>query len=212
MLSLIRRLRPETTPGEGCLALGNMVESIGSSESRRSEGTAGRGKAAWLSDWLLLPTVAVVVAMDQISKLLVRANLEHGESWPSEGVLRLTHGTNTGSAFGLFPDQTAALVVASVIAIGFLAYFYRAHALPRRLLRFAIALQLGGALGNLIDRVRAGAVVDFIDLGWWPVFNLADSAIVVGIALLLSVLILGGPGYQDPGRGSASLDEGDESR
>ena len=212
MLSLIRRLRPEMNPGEGCLALGNMVESIGSSESRRSEGTAGRVKAAWLSDRLLLPTVALVVAMDQISKLLVRANLEHGQSWPSEGVLRLTHGTNTGSAFGLFPNQTAALVVASVIAIGFLAYFYRAHALPRPLLRFAIALQLGGALGNLIDRVRAGAVVDFIDLGWWPVFNLADSAIVVGIALLLSVLILGGPGYQVPGRGSASLDDGDESR
>ena len=71
------------------------------------------------------------------------------------------------------------------LAIGFLYYFYRTQALPSRLLRLAIGLQLGGAFGNLVDRLRAGAVVDFIDVGAWPVFNLADSAIVVGMIGLM---------------------------
>ena len=154
---------------------------------------------SWYRDWVLLPTVAVVLGIDQLSKHLIRTNLRLGESWPSEGLLRLTHGTNTGSAFGLFPNQTAFLIVASVIAIGFLVYFYNTHALPRPLLRFAIGLQLGGAFGNLIDRLSAGAVVDFIDLWWWPIFNVADSSIVVGMVLLVGILVLGQPGS----RGSA---------
>ena len=144
---------------------------------------------SWYRDWVLLLTVPVVLSFDQLSKYLVRGNLRLGESWPSEGLFRLTHGTNSGSAFGLFPNQTLILIVASVFAIGFLVYFYRAHALPRPLLRFAIALQLGGALGNLIDRLNAGAVVDFIDVGRWPIFNLADSSIVVGLVLLGWVLL-----------------------
>lgn len=147
---------------------------------------------------MLLLTIPVVLSADQLSKYLVRTNLRLGESWPSEGVFRLTYGTNTGSAFGLFPNQTVILTVASVLAIGFLIYFYRVHALPRPLLRLAIGLQLGGALGNLIDRLRAGAVVDFIDVGWWPVFNLADSSIVVGMALLVSILVLSDRGSPKP--------------
>ena len=145
----------------------------------------------WYPDWLLLLTAPAVFAADQLTKYLVRQNLELHESWPEEGLIRLTHGTNTGSAFGLFPNQTFLLIVASVVAIGFLVYFYRTHAMPRRLLRFAIGLQLGGAFGNLIDRLRAGEVVDFIDVGWWPIFNVADSSIVVGMALLVGVLVLG---------------------
>ena len=146
-------------------------------------------RVSWYRDRVLLLTVPAVLSIDQLTKFLVRANLRVGESWPSEGLFRLTHGTNTGSAFGLFPNQTLILIVASVLAMGFLVYFYRAHALPRPLLRFAIALQLGGALGNLIDRLNAGAVVDFIDVGWWPIFNLADSSIVVGLVILCGVLL-----------------------
>ena len=149
-----------------------------------------RERLSWYRDWLLLVTVLAVLAIDQLSKYLIRANLRLGESWPAEGLVRLTHGTNTGSAFGLFPNQTTILIVASVFAIGFIFYFYRLHAMPRRLLRFAIALQLGGALGNLVDRLRDGAVVDFLDVGWWPIFNLADSSIVVGMALLIGILSL----------------------
>ena len=138
--------------------------------------------------WLLLAPAAF--ALDQITKLFVRSNFQLGESWPATGFFRLTYGTNTGTAFGLFPDQTLALILASLVAIGFLIYFYRAHGLNRPLLRAAIGLQLGGAVGNLVDRLRTGAVVDFIDVGPWPIFNVADSCIVVGMIVLVSVLVL----------------------
>ena len=145
---------------------------------------------SWYKDWLLLSTVPTVLFLDQISKLIIKKTLVLGESWPAEGLLRITYGTNTGTAFGLFRDQTIFLIIASFIAIGFLVYFYRTHAQPRPLLRFAIGLQLGGALGNLLDRIVSRSVVDFIDVGWWPIFNLADSSIVVGMVILVAVLVL----------------------
>ena len=151
-----------------------------------------RQSLRWYRDWILLLTLSSVLVLDQLTKYLIRANLRLGESWPREGLLRITHGSNTGAAFGLFPNQTAVLIVASLIAIGFIWYFYRTHVMPRRLIRLAIGLQLGGALGNLIDRLRVGAVVDFINFGWWPAFNVADSSIVVGISLLIGVLLLYG--------------------
>ncbi len=147
-------------------------------------------RIAWYRDWVLFLTLAPVVAADQITKYFVRTNLLLGESWPREGIFRLTHGTNSGSVFGLFPNQTLLLILASVVAIGFLVYFYRTHAFPSPMARVAIGLLLGGALGNLIDRLRVGTVVDFIDLGWWHLFNLADSSIVVGIVLLVSTMVL----------------------
>ena len=147
-------------------------------------------RVSWYRDKLLLLTIAVVFAADQFTKLLVNRYLALYESWPSEGFVRLTHGLNTGTAFGLLPDQTTVLIVASLLAIGFLYYFYRTQALPMRLLRLGIGLQLGGAFGNLIDRLRNGAVVDFIDVGPWPIFNLADSSIVIGIAIIVGVTML----------------------
>src|SRR5687767_9536061 len=101
---------------------------------------------------------------------------------------RFTYVENRGAAFGLLQDQTAFFVLVGVLVIGVIAASYRY--LPRSglLLHLALGLQLGGAIGNLIDRVRQGYVVDFVDFGyhsnWWPVFNVADSAIVVGVALL----------------------------
>ena len=162
-------------------------------EQDAAEGFAPPGPTArlmWYRDRVLLLAIVAVLAVDQLSKYLVRANMDLYESWPSEGLFRLTHGTNSGSAFGLFPNQTVLLIVASVAAIGFLVYFYRVYAMPRPLLRLAIGLQLGGALGNLIDRLRAGEVVDFIDVGAWPIFNLADSSIVVGMTVLFGILML----------------------
>ena len=76
---------------------------------------------------ILASVAAVTLAADQVTKYLIRANLEIGESWPREGFFRITHGTNTGTAFGLFPNQTLLLTIASVVAIGFIIYFYRAH-------------------------------------------------------------------------------------
>lgn len=147
-------------------------------------------KVALYRDWVLLGTLAAVVASDQLTKLAVRSNLLRGESWPDEGFLRISHGTNSGSAFGLFQGQPVALTIASLFAIGFIIYYYRTQSTNRRIVRFTIGLLLGGALGNLVDRVRTGAVVDFIDVGPWPVFNLADSSIVVGMALLVTTMVL----------------------
>ena len=155
-------------------------------------GEVAPARVAWYRDGLLPATVLTVLAFDQISKYLVRSYLPLYDSWPDQGIVRLTHSTNTGTAFSLFQDQTTLLIIASLLAIGFLFYFYRTQALSSRLLRLAIGMQLGGAFGNLIDRLRVGAVVDFIDVGWWPIFNLADSCIVVGITVLLVTMVFSG--------------------
>ena len=135
-------------------------------------------------------TIVSVLVADQFTKFIVKTNLRIGESVPSEGLVRITHGANSGTAFGLLSNQTTFLIVASLIAIGFLVYFYRVYALPKPILRFAIGLQLGGAFGNLLDRLAFGAVTDFIHVGWWPIFNVADSSICVGMATLIGVMLL----------------------
>ena len=168
-----------------------MADELGAQAPETPTAAAADRRLVFYKDRLLLGTVPVVLGLDQLSKQIVKSTLDLGESWPAEGFFRLTHGTNSGSAFGLFPNQTLILIVASIIAIGFLFYFYRTHLVPRRLLRLAIGLQLAGALGNLIDRVRDGAVVDFLDVGPWPIFNVADSSIVVGMVLLIGVMVLG---------------------
>ena len=150
----------------------------------------GGGPTSPFRDKVLLGTVIGAFVLDQLSKRAITSLMSLGESWPAEGFLRITYGTNSGTAFGLFPNQTTLLIVVSLVAIGFLFYFYRAHAMPSLLLRFAIGLQLGGAFGNLIDRVLNGEVVDFIDVGPWPIFNLADSSIVVGIFILMATFLL----------------------
>ncbi len=158
---------------------------------------SGGASRSWYSDRILLAVVGVVLALDQLTKYMVQywlttyiteENIRLAKSWPQDGFFRLTYGTNSGMAFGLFQNQTLILIILSVVAIGFIYYFYRIHVLPSRLLRVAMGLLLGGALGNLFDRVRAGEVVDFIAVGWWPMFNLADSAIVIGIALLIGIV------------------------
>ena len=161
-----------------------------SPESSNQTDSGGGGPTSLFRDKILLGTVIGAFVLDQVSKRAITSLMDLGESWPSEGFFRITYGTNSGTAFGLFPNQTTLLIVVSMVAIGFLFYFYRAHALPSLLLRFAIGLQLGGAFGNLIDRVRNGEVVDFIDVGPWPIFNLADSSIVVGIFILMATFLL----------------------
>ncbi len=158
--------------------------------STQPDSQPGSGPTSLFRDKILLGTVLGAFVLDQVSKRIITAWLDLGESWPSEGFFRITYGTNSGTAFGLFPNHTTLLIVVSLVAIGFLFYFYRAHAMPSLVLRFAIGLQLGGAFGNLIDRVLNGKVVDFIDVGPWPIFNLADSSIVVGIFILMAVFLL----------------------
>lgn len=130
-----------------------------------------------------------VLATDQLTKALVRIYLPPGGSFPADWPVRLTHVTNTGAAFGLFTNQSLLLTLVAFFAIGLIGYYYRKLPAGAWPLRIALGLQLGGAVGNLIDRLRQGYVTDFIDLRFWPVFNVADSAITVGAVLLAASLL-----------------------
>ena len=133
--------------------------------------------------------VLTVLAVDQASKLVVAHSLELRESFPAHGFFRFTYTYNTGSAFGLFSGQNTLLIVASFVGVGILTWFYRTQPNPGLLLQTSLGLQLGGAVGNLTDRLILGRVTDFIDVGPWPIFNLADSSIVIGVVLLVWVFV-----------------------
>jgi signal peptidase II len=152
------------------------------------ERSPSRGRP-WLPDVYLAVLIVSVFALDQLTKGWVRDNLIIGASRPRDGFFRITHTYNTGSAFGLFPDQSTLLMIASVVAIGVLVMFYRSNGLPGPWVRLSMGLILGGATGNLADRITLGHVTDFIDVGPWPVFNLADSSIMVGLAFMAWFLL-----------------------
>lgn len=153
--------------------------------------------------YTLLLMLGVLVA-DQLTKYLVSAYMDPGEAFPSGGLLQIKYTYNTGMAFGLLPGQTFLMILGSLIGISVLLLFYRNHSHAGWLIRLSLGLQLGGALGNLTDRVTLGYVVDFIKLGWWPIFNMADASISVGIALLAWLLLTSGRTAPAP-RASAEL-------
>ncbi len=131
-------------------------------------------------------TALLVIAADQLSKIWIRSNLAAGESLPETGLFRLTHVYNTGAAFGLFQDYSFLLTIVALTSVVALLLFvlvlYRRFPfLDDMSSRLALGLLLGGTAGNLIDRLRFGAVTDFIDIGIWPGVNLADSAVTVGV-------------------------------
>ena len=138
----------------------------------------------------LLIIALAVIGLDQLSKCLVRSNMELGQSIPEEGLVRLTYNTNTGGAFGLFANQSLLLAIVAIIGIAVVVLYLRYLPPESKLLKAGLGLDLGGAISNLIDRVRFGEVTDFIDLGAWPVFNLADSSIVIGTFLIALYLLL----------------------
>ena len=134
-----------------------------------------------------------MIALDQLSKHYVEIYLPLGVPWnPIESLSRyvsFTHITNKGAAFGIFPAFSTFFSVVPIVVVIVMLFYYRHLPNEQWVLNVALGLQLGGALGNFIDRIRVGHVVDFIDFKVWPVFNIADSSIVVGVALLaLSIL------------------------
>ena len=135
-------------------------------------------------DFLLIQLAVLVFLTDQFSKYLVRELLFLHESVPREGFLRVTHTFNTGSIFGLFQGHNTPLILVSLIGVAVLVLLYRSQRFPTGLLRLSLGLQLGGAFGNLVDRVRLGHVTDWVDIGPWPVFNVADASIVTGLIIL----------------------------
>ena len=154
--------------------------------------SAPRTRTPWYRDWVLIPLIGAVYVLDQLTKHWVESSLCPNRSIPSDGPFQLTCSFNTGTAFGLFPGQTFVLVLASIVGLGVLLFVYRHHPVPGLLLRISLGLQLGGAIGNLTDRLRFGQVTDFVHIGSWPVFNLADASIVVGVIILVWLFAFSG--------------------
>lgn len=135
----------------------------------------------------------LIVTADQLSKLWIRNAIPEGQSLFRLGFFQITHVQNTGAAFGLFRDQTFALTIIAIVAAAvilvyaFISFRHLAW-LDTMWSRVALGLVLGGTVGNLIDRLRFGSVTDFIDFGYWPAFNVADSAVTVGVIMFAVTL------------------------
>ncbi len=150
----------------------------------------------YFSDYaILIGVAALIVALDQLTKYLVRALIPFGGSWSPWPWLapyaRLVHWQNTGAAFGMFQGFGLVFtVLAFIVAIAILYYFPR---VPRAewALRVAMVMMLGGAVGNLIDRLTLGTVTDFVSVGTFAVFNVADASISVGTAVLIVAVWVG---------------------
>jgi len=151
-------------------------------------------RAAWTRVAVLL---AGIVAADQIIKEVVTSTIERGQQESVIAGIKIVNVRNTGVAFGQLQDGGAIVAVVITLAIAALLAYFARHA-RRRLMWLPTGMLLGGALGNVIDRVREGAVVDFVKLPYWPAFNVADVAITFGVIVLLFVME-----KDDGARGSA---------
>jgi len=143
-----------------------------------------------LRDYLVLAVISgSLIALDQWTKSLVRASLELGDIWSPWAWLtpyaRIVHWYNTGSAFGMFQGASMVFTVLAFIIAGAIIFYYPRVPREEWALRLALSLQLAGAVGNLIDRLTIGHVTDFISVGNFPVFNVADSSITIGVGVLL---------------------------
>lgn len=145
------------------------------------------GKApSRLRPLLFWGAAVAVLALDQATKAIIRTSLDRGESWPdADWPVRIRYVTNTGAAFGILEDQTIFLVVMALLGLGAIYLYYRFPPFDHWVVPIAIGMLLGGAAGNLLDRVRLGEVTDFIDFPRFPAFNVADSSINVGIATIV---------------------------
>ena len=147
----------------------------------------------WHSTVFFLIGLLIVIA-DQLSKTWIRINLLRGQSLFDIGFFRITHVNNSGAAFGLFQDHSLALTFIAVV--GVIVILACALVLSRNLPFLnsmlgmsVLGLILGGTVGNLIDRLRLGHVTDFIDFGFWPAFNVADSAVTIGVIIIAYFLL-----------------------
>ena len=134
---------------------------------------------------MFLAIIAIVFLLDQGSKLAVQTAMYHGESiavFPP--VFYFTYVLNPGAAFGLLAHRSMLFISVTLLLVAGVLLAYKRLAAGRVLVKTGLGLVIGGALGNLVDRLRFGMVVDFLDFRVWPVFNLADSAIVAGAFLL----------------------------
>ena len=145
--------------------------------------------AGW-PQWVSLATVALAaVGADQLTKAIVSSRLGLSESVHVVGPLSIHHVQNSGIAFGLFASATSLVILLTTAAVAWMLYFFARSGSRHPVLPVALGLVIGGSVSNLVDRVRLGHVTDFLDFKFWPAFNLADSFIVVGVAILLLALV-----------------------
>jgi signal peptidase II len=167
--------------------------------SGNNETPGGSASATTRAQITLFSTALLITALDQVVKRVVVNTLQWGSSIDVIGTfVRLTRTSNTGGAFGILRGRGNWFIVVSVAAALTIGVLSRQISRGRRLERFAFSLILGGALGNLVDRLRLGSVVDFVDIGGsayrFPAFNVADSCITIGVTLLAIGLIFFGGG------------------
>jgi signal peptidase II len=147
---------------------------------------------------LVFAIAALVVLADQASKALVLRYLAVNEAWAPipdlSHLFTITHVTNTGAAFGLFQDRGMLFMIIAVVVVVAIVAYYRYLPTEHVLVRVSLGLQLGGALGNLVDRLRFGHVIAFFDFKFWPVFNIADASLFVGVLILAYYLLREGEG------------------
>lgn len=131
--------------------------------------------------------IFLVTLFDQITKILVEINMDLMESIPIiKGIFHITYILNPNSAFGILKFPNTVFIVISILVIFLIIFLLRKRITPKNKLTFySLILILGGSLGNIIDRLRVGNVIDFLDFQIWPIFNIADSAINVGLFLLI---------------------------
>ena len=135
------------------------------------------------------PSSTAALVGDQLTKYVVTSELRLNESVTVAGPLAIHRVQNSGIAFGLFSSATAVVIVLTAIAVAWMLVFFARSGSRHPVIPAALGLLIGGSVSNLVDRVRLGHVTDFLDLGWWPAFNLADTFIVIGVAILLATLV-----------------------
>jgi signal peptidase II len=146
-----------------------------------------RGKSVPVT---LLVTALIALVVDQLSKVIVRLYLPSGTSVSFDGFLKLQQVRNPGTAFGLIRGQSWLLFLGSIaVLLVLLLVLWKWGGPGSRLFQAGLGLIIGGAIGNIIDRIVLGEVIDFIDFRIWPVFNIADLAIVVGVAITLMIVL-----------------------
>jgi signal peptidase II len=146
--------------------------------------------ATW-AQWASLATVAFsALGADQLTKAIVTTRLDLYDEVHVAGPFSIHHVTNSGIAFGLFSSATSIVILLTTLAVAWMLYFFARSGSRHPILPVALGLVIGGSVSNLVDRVRLGHVTDFLDLRYWPAFNLADTFIVVGVAVLLLALVV----------------------